>query len=61
MTKLKEAHVSYIAELVQLSADDLKNISLGDDSINEIQAKLAEFNLSLGISLDDWPPDELCH
>ncbi len=57
---LKGEHIYYIGDLVQRSeADLLKTPNLGKKSLNEIKSVLASRGLSLGMSLENWPPAEL--
>jgi len=58
-TKLKDAGISYIGELIQLTAEELGCSAFNDKNVDEIKSKLANINLSLGMSPDYWPPDEL--
>ncbi len=53
---LQNANIRYIGELVQRSeAEMLKTKNFGRKSLNEIKETLAAMNLSLGMTLDNFP------
>lgn len=57
---LKAENIFYIGDLVQCSeADLLKTPNLGKKSLTEIKSVLASHTLSLGMKLDNWPPQSL--
>ena len=57
---LKAENIHYIGDLVQKTEVDLlKTPNLGKKSLVEIQDLLAERNLSLGQTLENWPPASL--
>ena len=57
---LKAENIYYIGDLVQRSENDLlKTPNLGKKSLMEIKSVLAQRGLSLGMSIDRWPPAEL--
>ncbi len=57
---LKAENIHYIGDLVQKTEVDLlKTPNLGKKSLVEIQELLAERNLSLGQTLENWPPASL--
>ena len=57
---LKAENIYYIGDLVQRTETDLlKTPNLGRKSLNEIKDVLASRGLSLGTSLEDWPPASL--
>lgn len=57
---LKAESIMYIGDLVQKAESDLlKTPNLGKKSLNEIKGVLADKGLSLGLSIADWPPQEL--
>lgn len=57
---LKTENVFYIGDLIQRTeADLLKTPNLGRKSLTEIKDILALKNLSLGMSLENWPPENL--
>jgi len=57
---LKGEDIFYIGELVQCSENDLlQTPNLGKKSLNEIKTVLATRSLSLGMVVDNWPPDDL--
>ena len=54
---LKAENIFYIGDLIQKSeADLLKTPNLGKKSLTEIKDVLASRNLSLGMSIEGWPP-----
>ena len=57
---LKNAQIQYIGELVnKTDAEMLKTKNFGRKSLNEINALLAEHNLTLGMKYDGWvSPDK---
>ncbi|MDM8545925.1 DNA-directed RNA polymerase subunit alpha [Candidatus Venteria ishoeyi] len=57
---LKAESIYYIGDLVLRSENELlKTPNLGKKSLNEIKEVLASRGLSLGMSLDNWPPADL--
>lgn len=57
---LKGEDIFYVGELVQCSENDLlQTPNLGKKSLNEIKAVLAARSLSLGMEVEDWPPNDL--
>ncbi len=57
---LKAENIFYIGDLIQRSeADLLKTPNLGKKSLTEIKDVLATKGLSLGMRLDNWPPEGL--
>jgi len=57
---LKAQNVKYLGDLVQfIESDLLKSPNLGRKSLNEIKSVLAERGLSLGVRLDNWPPEQI--
>lgn len=57
---LKAEQIYYIGDLVQRSETDLlKTPNLGRKSLNEIKSVLQQKGLSLGVELENWPPEEL--
>jgi DNA-directed RNA polymerase subunit alpha len=56
---LKNADIKYIGELVQRTeAEMLKTKNFGRKSLNEIKEMLAEMDLTLGMTLESFPPRE---
>ncbi|OPX20904.1 MAG: DNA-directed RNA polymerase subunit alpha [Desulfobacca sp. 4484_104] len=56
---LKNANIRLIGELVQKSETEmLKTKNFGRKSLNEIKEILADMGLSLGMKLDNFPPQE---
>ena len=56
---LKNADITLIGELVQKTeAEMLKTKNFGRKSLNEIKAILKEMDLSLGMELDNFPPED---
>ena len=54
---LKAENIYYIGDLVQRSENDLlKTPNLGKKSLNEIKSVLTSHSLSLGMSIENWPP-----
>jgi DNA-directed RNA polymerase subunit alpha len=54
---LKAENIYYIGDLVQRSEHDLlKTPNLGKKSLLEIKSVLAQRGLSLGMHIDQWPP-----
>ncbi|MGN7611608.1 DNA-directed RNA polymerase subunit alpha [Magnetococcales bacterium HHB-1] len=57
---LKNDDIVYIGDLVQKSESEmLKTPNFGRKSLNEIKEVLEEMNLSLGITLESWPPENI--
>lgn len=57
---LKAENIHFVGDLVQRSETELmKTPNLGKKSLTEISEVLAEHGLSLGMTLEDWPPAEL--
>lgn len=57
---LKTENIHYIGDLIQRKeADLLKTPNLGKKSLTEIKDILALKHLSLGMSLENWPPENL--
>lgn len=57
---LKAENIFYIGDLIQRSESELlKTPNLGKKSLNEIKDVLATRGLSLGMRLDNWPPESL--
>jgi DNA-directed RNA polymerase subunit alpha len=57
---LKNDNITYIGELVQKSESDmLKTPNFGRKSLNEIKEQLAQMELSLGMKVEGWPPENI--
>ncbi len=57
---LKAENIYYIGDLVQHTETELlKTPNLGKKSLTEIKDVLAQRNLSLGVKLENWPPQSL--
>jgi DNA-directed RNA polymerase subunit alpha len=57
---LKAENIYYIGDLVQKSENELlKTPNLGKKSLTEIKDVLASRTLSLGMKLENWPPENL--
>jgi DNA-directed RNA polymerase subunit alpha len=57
---LKAENIYYIGDLVLRTENDLlKTPNLGKKSLTEIKAVLAMRGLSLGMVIENWPPEEL--
>ena len=55
---LKAENIHYIGDLVsRMESDLLRTPNLGKKSLNEIKEVLASRGLSLGLVLDNWPPE----
>ena len=55
---LKAEHIHYIGDLVtRMESDLLRTPNLGKKSLNEIKEVLLSRGLSLGLILDNWPPE----
>jgi DNA-directed RNA polymerase subunit alpha len=57
---LKNDDIVYIGDLVQKTeAEMLKTPNFGRKSLNEIKEVLEEMDLSLGMILEEWPPENI--
>ncbi|MGH8273197.1 MAG: DNA-directed RNA polymerase subunit alpha C-terminal domain-containing protein, partial [Gammaproteobacteria bacterium] len=57
---LHAEEINYVGDLVQKSEEDLlKTPNLGRKSLTEIKDVLARHELSLDMTLEDWPPPAL--
>lgn len=57
---LKAANIYYIGDLIQQTETELlKTPNLGRKSLTEIKDSLASNGLSLGMILENWPPEDL--
>jgi DNA-directed RNA polymerase subunit alpha len=57
---LKAENIHFIGDLVQRTETELmKTPNLGKKSLTEISEVLAQHGLSLGMQLDNWPPQNL--
>ena len=57
---LKNDNIIYIGDLVQKSESEmLRTPNFGRKSLNEIKEVLQQMDLTLGISVPDWPPDNI--
>jgi len=55
---LKAENIQYIGDLVsRMESDLLRTPNLGKKSLNEIKEVLASRGLSLGLVLENWPPE----
>ena len=55
---LKAENINYIGDLVtRMESDLLKTPNLGRKSLNEIKDVLSSRGLSLGLILEEWPPE----
>lgn len=60
MNCLKNENIRYIGDLVQRTeAEMLKTPNFGRKSLNEIKSNLKAMNLSLGMALRKWPPEDI--
>lgn len=56
---LKNANIHYIGELVtRTEAEMLKTKNFGRKSLNEIKEILEKMDLSLGMKINGWPPED---
>ncbi|MBF0192051.1 MAG: MucR family transcriptional regulator [Magnetococcales bacterium] len=52
--------VTYVGELAQMQESELlRTPNLGRHALNEIKASLEAIDLTIGMQLDGWPPDNL--
>ena len=59
---LKNNEIYYVGDLVQRTESDLLSLRyFGKKSLAEIKQLLAEFDLTLGMRLNNWPPTDLAH
>lgn len=57
---LKNENIFYLGDLVQRTeADMLRTPNFGRKSLNEIKALLTSMDLSFGMQIPDWPPENL--
>ena len=57
---LKNENIFYIGDLIQRTeAEMLKTPNFGRKSLNEIKALLADMDLSFGMTIPGWPPENL--
>ena len=57
---LKNDNIIYIGDLVQKSESEmLRTPNFGRKSLNEIKEVLQQMELNLGMSLPDWPPENI--
>ncbi|MCY3675606.1 MAG: DNA-directed RNA polymerase subunit alpha [Paracoccaceae bacterium] len=57
---LKNDNIIYVGDLVQKSEQEmLKTPNFGRKSLNEIKEVLSGMNLSLGMEIVDWPPENI--
>ena len=57
---LKNENIFYLGDLVQRTeADMLRTPNFGRKSLNEIKALLASMDLSFGMAVPNWPPEDL--
>ena len=60
LNSLKNENVIYLGDLVCYTEFEIKKFrNMGKKSIDEIKAKLTDFNLYLGMELNDWPPSDI--
>ena len=60
MNCLKNDNIIYIGDLVQKSEGEmLRTPNFGRKSLNEIKEVLQQMELGLGISVSDWPPENI--
>ena len=60
MNCLKNDNIIYIGDLVQKSESEmLRTPNFGRKSLNEIKEVLTQMELNLGMSVPDWPPENI--
>ena len=60
MNCLKNDNIIYIGDLVQKTEPEmLRTPNFGRKSLNEIKEVLIEMNLSLGMDIPNWPPENI--
>ena len=60
MNCLKNDNIIYIGDLVQKSESEmLRTPNFGRKSLNEIKEVLQQMELNLGMSVPDWPPENI--
>ena len=56
----KNDNIIYIGDLVQKSESEmLRTPNFGRKSLNEIKEVLQQMELNLGMSVPDWPPENI--
>ena len=57
---LKNDNIIYIGDLVQKSESEmLRTPNFGRKSLNEIKEVLTQMELNLGMTVADWPPENI--
>ena len=57
---LKNDNIVYIGDLIQKTESEmLRTPNFGRKSLNEIKEVLASMNLSLGMDIPNWPPENV--
>ena len=57
---LKNDNIVYIGDLVRMTEQEmLRTPNFGRKSLNEIKDVLREFNLTLGMEVEGWPPENI--
>ena len=57
---MKNDNIIYIGDLVQKSESEmLRTPNFGRKSLNEIKEVLQQMELNLGMSVPDWPPENI--
>ena len=57
---LKNDNIIYIGDLVQKTENEmLRTPNFGRKSLNEIKEVLLQMNLNLGMTVNDWPPENI--
>lgn len=60
MNCLKGENILYLGDLVRKTEQEmLKTPNFGRKSLNEIKNLLMDYNLSFGMDVPDWPPDNM--
>ena len=57
---LKNDNIVYIGDLVKKTESEmLRTPNFGRKSLNEIKEVLLQMNLNLGMTITDWPPENI--
>jgi DNA-directed RNA polymerase subunit alpha len=60
MNCLKNENIFYVGDLIQRTEQDMmRTPNFGRKSLNEIKAVLNAMGLSFGMTVPDWPPENL--
>ena len=61
VNSLKQENIFYVGDLVRMSEDELlrQTPNIGVKTLSEIKQALANIELTLGMTLENWPPEDL--